>query len=349
MKKILIPITGLSLMVILSVGCNKNISNRTDNTAALSTDNNDLGAGSWKPVFLSRADSFPVAAPDAINSTSYKADLNEIKALQQNLTKDEESKIKYWAAGGVLRWNEIMRDLMAKYNLPTVTNAAGNYPAPDANNPFAYPLFPFTNPPYAGRAYAYVSGAQYDALIACWYYKTKYNQAAPYKNDSSVDAKFINKTDLPSYPSEAAVLAGAAAEMMKLLFPGEIANIQQKATEQEQAAIASGAATRAAVVAGDALGRKVAQLYITRARGDHAGTAGGNPTIWTNFETIAMGLGETPWVSLRFPDGLPCCRCSAKCCPVFLIQQPFLLSDQALLPAPTARSSKKTLMRYIIS
>ena len=179
MKKILIPITSLSLIVLLSVGCNKNISNRTDNTAPLSTDNNDLNAGSWKPVFLSRADSFAVTAPDAVNSTSYKADLNEIKAMQQNLSKDQESKIKYWAAGGVLRWNEIMRDLMAKYNLPTVTNAAGAYPAPDANNPFAYPLFPFTNPPYAGRAYAYVSGAQYDALIACWYYKTKYNQAAP--------------------------------------------------------------------------------------------------------------------------------------------------------------------------
>jgi hypothetical protein len=325
MKKILMPITGLSLMIILGAGCNKSISNRTDNIAAVSTDNNDLNAGSWKPVFLSRADSFSVAAPDAINSTSYKADLNEIKAMQQNLSKDGENKIKYWAAGGVLRWNEIMRDLVAKYNLPTVTNAAGVYPAPDANNPFDYPQFPFTNPPYAGRAYAYVSGAQYDALIACWYYKTKYNQAAPYKNDSSVEAKFINKTDLPSYPSEAAVLASAAAEMMKLLFPAEIANIQAKATEQEEAAIASGAATRAAVVAGDALGRKVAQLYITRARGDHAGTAGGNQSIWTNFETATMGLGETPWVSLEVPRRPPMLPLFSKVLPC--------LFDSATIPS----------------
>ena len=36
--------------------------------------------------------------------------------------------------------------------------------------------------------------AQYDALVACWYYKTKYNRAAPYNVDSSVAAKFINKT-----------------------------------------------------------------------------------------------------------------------------------------------------------
>lgn len=325
MKKILIPITSLSLILGLSAGCNKSISNRTDSIAPLSADNNDLTAGSWRPVFLSRADSFAVAAPAAINSSSYQADLNEVKSMQQNISKDEENQIKYWAAGGVLRWNEIMRNLVAKYNLPTVTNDAGAYPAPNAANPFAYPQFPFTNPPYAARAYAYVSGAQYDALIACWYYKTKYNRAAPYKNDSSVAAKFINKTDLPSYPSEAAVLAGAAAEMMKLLFPTEIANIQQKAVEQEQAAMASGAATRSDVVAGEALGRQVAQLYIARAKADHAGTAGGNQSIWTNFETIATGLGETPWVSLEVPRRPPMLPLFSKVLP--------MLFDSSAIPS----------------
>ncbi len=150
----------------------------------------------------------------------YTADLIEIKSLQKNLNKDQENSIKYWAAGGVLRWNEIMRGLVAKYNLPPKANSDTSYPIPSANNPLAYPLFPFTNPPYAARAYGYISAAQYDALVACWYYKTKYNRAAPYNVDSTVAAKFINKTDLPSYPSEAAVLAGVTAEMMKLLFPG---------------------------------------------------------------------------------------------------------------------------------
>jgi len=47
------------------------------------------------------------------------------------------------------------------------------------------------------------------------------------------------KTGLSSYPSEGAVLAGVTAEMMQLLFPDEIANVQQKLIQQETALIAS--------------------------------------------------------------------------------------------------------------
>ena len=72
-----------------------------------------------------------------------------------------------------------MRALVAKYNLPPYQNPDGTYPIPSANNPLAYPLFPFANPPYAARAYAYVSAAQYDALVAAYFYKQQYNRAAP--------------------------------------------------------------------------------------------------------------------------------------------------------------------------
>ncbi len=82
------------------------------------------------------------------------------------------------------------------------------------------------------------------------------------------------------------MLAGVTAEMMKLLFPGEIASIQSKAEEQEEATIMSGAATRADIVAGEALGRQVAELFITRARGDNAGKAVGTPIDWENFVTV---------------------------------------------------------------
>ena len=255
----------IAIFSLLQYSCNKNISNRTANLPALNPSSVDVNAGTWKTVLLSRPVTFAVAAPAATNSTAYAADLNEIKGYQNNLTDDDHEKINYWAAGGVLRWNEIMRGLVAKYNLPPYQNLDGTYPAPSSTNPFAYPLFPFANPPYAARAYAYIAAAQYDALVACWYYKTKYNRAAPYKVDSSVNV-FVTKTNLPSYPSEAAVLAGVTAEMIKLLFPDEIASIQQKAQEQELATIESGAATRSDVTAGEALGRLVAQQFITRAQ-----------------------------------------------------------------------------------
>ena len=110
-------------------------------------------------------------------------------------------------------------------------------PFPSAANPFDYPQFPFSNPPYAARAYAYVSAAQYDALIACWYYKKLYNRPAPYKVDSTINVSttLITKSDLPSYPSEDAVLAGVTAEMMKLLFPERDCLRRAKAEEAENA------------------------------------------------------------------------------------------------------------------
>jgi membrane-associated phospholipid phosphatase len=296
-------LVGATLLVAV-IACNKSVSNRTDGLPALNPTNLDLNAGSWKPVLLSRPDTFAVPAPVATTSPLYIADIFEIKAFQKNLTGEDRDKIKYWSAGGVLRWNEIMRSLVAKYNLPPYQNADGTYPAPNSANPFAYPLFPFSNPPYAGRAYAYVSAAQYDALVACWYFKKLYNRPAPYVVDTSVKA-LATRTTLPSYPSEAAVLAGVTAEMMKLLFPDEIASIQQKLQEQELSAIQSGTATRADITAGEALGRQVAILFTARGRADNAGKAIGTATDWAGFVTQTQAAGQTPWFSLEAPSRPP--------------------------------------------
>ena len=330
MKKIFFYSFVVAGLMWTASGCQKDVYNRTSNLPALLVNNNDTAAGTWRTILLSRADSFAVAAPIPTNNPLYAADLNEIKSLQHNLSGDQANSIKYWAAGGVLRWNEILRGLVAKYNLPPVANSDTSYPIPSAANPLAYPLFPFSNPPYAARAYGYIAGAQYDALVACWYYKMKYKRAAPYNFDSTVSAKYVNKTTLPSYPSEAAVLAGVTAEMMKLLFPGEIANINAKAQEHEQAAIMSGAATRADVIAGEALGRQVAELFIARARGDNAGKAVGTPTDWANFVTVTTNQGLTPWNSLETPKRPPML-------PLFYKVKPFLFDSAtvvSLRPGP---------------
>jgi hypothetical protein len=330
-KGMLISFTLILVISFVQFSCKKSISDRTANLAALnSTGNLDLNAGTWKTVLLARPDTFVVATPAATNSTGYIADLNEIKGYQHNLTSQQKDIIKYWAAGGVLRWNEIMRTLVAKYNLPPYQKADGTYPIPSSANPFAYPLFPFSNPPYAARAYGYISAAQYDALIACWYYKTKYNRASPYKVDSSVQANGVVRSDLPAYPSEAAVMAGVSAEMMKMLFPDEIAYIQQRAQEQELATIMSGAAARSDITAGEALGRQVAQQFIARGRADNTSKAVGTPADWTNFETVAMGKGEVPWYSLETPKRNPML-------PFFGNVKPFLFDSMtcvSLRPGP---------------
>ena len=138
----------LSIVVLTAMlSCNKSITSATANLAPLNPSNEDLTAGTWKTILLSRPDTFAVAAPSAITSPAYTADLEEIVAYQKNMTGALKSQINYWSAGGVLRWNEIMRDLVAKYNLAPYQNANGTYPIPSSTNPFAYPLFPFSNPP----------------------------------------------------------------------------------------------------------------------------------------------------------------------------------------------------------
>jgi membrane-associated phospholipid phosphatase len=293
-------ITTLLLLAVLVTSCSKEITERTKNAPALNPANIDLNAGTWKPVLLTAPDEFAVAAPGAASGPGYTAELNEIKSFQKSMTANQEARMKYWGAGAVLRWNEIMRGLVAKYNLPPFQNPDGTYPVPDANNPFNNPQFPFANPPYAARAYAYVSAAQYDALVAAWHYKKLYNRAAPYKINNTITT-LLPQSDLPSYPSEDAVVVGVMVEMLKLFFPGEQAAIQQLATEHKNARIMAGMNVRSDIEAGEALGRLVAQKFVTRARGDRAGAAVGTPAIWQQMETQTAATGEIPWISQESP------------------------------------------------
>lgn len=303
-KSFFCSIIILAVIATIIIACNKNVEGRTDNAPALQPSNIDLNAGTWKPVLLTGPAEFAVAVPSATNTPDYIAQINEIKSWQAKLTDEEKNMVKYWSAGAVFRWNEIMRQLVAKYNLPPYQNPDGTYPAPSAANPLAYPYFPFANPPYAARAYAYFSAAQYDALVAAWHYKTLYNRVAPYKVDSTVKT-LIQKSDLPSYPSEDAVVAGVCVELMKLLFPGEQEFIQQKAEEHKRSRIIAGANVRSDIEAGEALGRSVAQKFVARARGDRAGTAGGNAAIWAQFEADCVAKGEIPWKSYETPKRPP--------------------------------------------
>lgn len=298
MKKQLFYITAACSLLLAA--CSKSLEERNGHFQSLQPSSIDQNAGTWRPVLLSAPDEFSLPAPAAASSPAYLAELNEIKSWQASITGAQKASIKYWSAGGVMRWNEIMRELVAKYNLPPYQNPDGSYPVPSAANPFAYPLFPFANPPYAARAYAYVAAAQYDALIAAWHYKTLYNQKAPYKVDPSIQP-LLPQTELPSYPSEDAVIAGVTVELLKLLFPTEQSFVQQKAAEQKNARIIAGANTRSEIEAGEALGKLVAQKFVGRARTDNAGKAVGTPEQWQQMEADAVSRGEMPWKSLELP------------------------------------------------
>jgi membrane-associated phospholipid phosphatase len=341
------------IVTAVTISCNKDV-DVSEQLSASSPTNLDQDAETWAPVdpnvmtlakiktavevttappiFNPGSD---MAAVQNVNSDAYVAELAAIKDAQSKLTGKQKEIIEYWSGGGVLRWNQILREMVARYNLPPEP-VQGAYPAPDAENPFGFPQFPFSNPPYASRAYSYVSIAQYEALKTAWHYMYLYNRPAPYTNDSGVKA-LVPKTDLPAYPSYDAVLSGVSAEMLKLLFPASVEEITLKAAEQRNAALWSGKASSTDIAKGLALGKAVANIFITRARGDGMGTAGGNKVQWKQLETNATDRGEIPWKSLETPARPPML-------PVFgsvkgwMMTPANFVAERPLPPPPTSSS-----------
>ena len=341
MKKIFLT-TAIIIIVFAGAvvfnSCSKSIEEANMNYPLINPVRVDANAGSWKPVLLTAANEVVIATPIATTSPDYVIQLNEIKSFQNNITADERKLVAYWGAGAVLRWNEIMRELVALHNLAPYQNPDGTYPIPSANNPLAYPLFPFSNPPYACRAYAYLSTAQYDACISAYFYKQQYNRAAPFTVDANIQT-LLPKSTLPSYPSEDATVMGASVEILKLLFPGDQDYINQRAEEHKRARLIAGANVRSDLDAGEALGKAIAAKFVARARGDKAGAAVGNPTIWGKLITDCIARGETPWVSQETPARPPML-------PVFGAVKSFLFDSLTLVtairpPAPPSTGSQK--------
>ena len=283
-------------------GCDKVVA-PLETLPPLEPTSTDMSAGSWRMILLSGPTQFAVAAPAATNSPAYQAELVAIKAAQAALTNEQRAAIAYWSGGGVMRWNQILRGLVARYNLPPAPQNGG-YPVPDADNPFGDPAFPFANPVYAARAYSYVSAAQYDALKAAWYWKAQYGRLSPARNDPSI-AALAPLSELPSYPSEEGVISAVTVEMLKALFPAALQEITLKAAEQRNVALWSGKATASDIAAGVALGKSVAATFLARASGDGMRNAVGTPAAWQAMADSATARGDIAWSSREVPPRPP--------------------------------------------
>ena len=215
----------------------------------------------------------------------------------------------------MLRWNQILRELVARYNLPPAPRDDGTYVFPDANNPFADPAFPFANPPYAARAYSYVTVAQFEALKVAWAYKYQYNRPSPSQVDSGVHS-LMPATEVPAYPSEDAVLSGVSTELLRLLFPAALEEITRKAGEQREAALLSGRATASDIAAGLALGRAVAAVFVD-ARRPRTGWAPRSATrpSGRRSRTPPPRAVRCPGRAWRRRRARRCSRTSARCGP----------------------------------
>ncbi|GAB3489868.1 hypothetical protein GCM10027341_00770 [Spirosoma knui] len=264
----------------------------------------DEKAGTWKTYVLTSPADVTLAAPASTTSAQYQAELTDLKSKSASLTPEQQEAVVYWGAGAVYRWNEIGRELSAKYNLPPASNAEGKYPVPDAANPLADPKFPFANPPYAARALAYLGVAQYDALVSAWDFKYKFKRAAPSKVDPTVRVA-LPASSLPAYPSEDAVVAAASYTILKAMFPGEGPFLDAKLAEHRNSRVWAGMNVTSDLDAGADLGNQVAAKVMGRAKTDGMGTAN-NQALTAGMIEAAKGRGQTNvWVSQELPARPP--------------------------------------------
>jgi hypothetical protein len=296
---------GLSLLFTLSQ-CDKTIENPA--FEAYPETSLDANAGTWKTYILANGSEIPVPAPEDATSGAYRTELDDLKAKMAAATAEQQELARQWGANGVTRWHAIARELAAQYNVTPnyVYDTTGTpvYPAPNPMNPTVYPRFPFANPPYASRALALLSVAQYDALVTAWQAKFQYNRLAPYKNDASIEP-LIPANDLPSYPSEDAVVAAASRELLKFLFPGEVQYVTALAEEHKNSRLWAGANVQSDLSVGDSLGRIVAARIIAYAKTDGMGQANNQPGLPAlRADAEARGI-TTQWHSLDKPARAP--------------------------------------------
>jgi membrane-associated phospholipid phosphatase len=294
---IIAPLLGAGGAVVLS--CDKTVTEPIKE--AYIPTKLDENAGTWKPYILNSSSEVLVAAPKAASDAAYLKELDSLKnKILPVLTPTNKDAIAYWGAGAVYRWNEIARELAARYNVPPASNAEGKYPVPDATNPLADPKFPFANPPYTARALAYLSVAQYDALVSTWNYKFKFNRKAPSKNDATISA-LLPVSDLPSYPSEDAVVAAASYTILAAMFPGEVPYLDAKLAEAKNARVWAGMNVPSDITAGDALGKAVGAKVMAKAKVDGM-SAANNQTLVAGQVESAKGRGiKDVWVSQENP------------------------------------------------
>jgi PAP2 superfamily len=289
----------LSISVFTLISCEKTITDPVI-TAQLPT-NADLTAGSWKTYVLTNSSEVIVAAPKAATDAAYLKELDSLKSkILPVITPENKKAVAYWGAGSVYRWNEIARELAARYNVPPASNAEGKYPVPDAANPLADPKFPFANPPYTARALAYLSVAQYDALVTANFYKAKYARKAPSKIDQTIPT-LLPVSESGTYPSEEAVVAAASYTILVAMFPGEVPYLDGRLAEAKNARIWAGMNVPSDISAGDALGKAVGAKIMAKAKADGMSTAN-NQTLTPGLIEAAKARGiTTTWLSQETP------------------------------------------------
>lgn len=290
-------LTGICISIVVS--CEEELPVRA-NYSAYEFTSLDENGGTWNPLILAGGDQIPVAIPEDVNSAAYQGELSAVKAVATALISGQKEAAAYWTNNPIVRWNEIARDLAAKYNLIPGPNADGTYTLPNPATPDGPPPFPFAHPAYTCRMLAYLSVAQFDGMISAWHYKYTFNRPAPYVVDGSIPSLY-NKTSLPSYPSDGAVVAVVSRNILTAMFPLEKDFLAAKSEEHLASLIWSGANVESDITAGKALGEEIAKLALARAATDGMKNAQTPKAVSDSIKASAYERFGWQWDNLEVP------------------------------------------------
>ena len=214
-------------------------------------------AGNWRTWIISSGRDYRVPPPP--DGAEAQAELRSLQDLTRNVDLQTRQQIEFWDAGApAYRWIDLIND-----------RAIAGAPLT------AYPH----------RVYTYVALAMHDATIAAWESKYAYNRQRPSDRDHKVTAA-VTVPDSPSYPSEHAAAAQAAASVLAYLLPAEAQTFQSMAEQAGWSRVLAGVQYPSDYHAGLELGRKVAAQVIAKAKAD------GSDTVWGG----TVPVGPCKWI-----------------------------------------------------
>jgi membrane-associated phospholipid phosphatase len=238
-------------------------------------------AGTWRPWLL--ASGSQLRPPPPPDKATTEGELRELKALAGRRDGAALDRIALWDAGAApYRWTEAAIEWI------------------------------HVRSPLAGgeqrRAFALVTVAMHDAMIATWDAKYAYQRPRPTEQDPSLTAA-VAVPRSPSYPSEHAAAAAAAAAVLGYLFPTDAETFTGMAEAAGRSRVEAGVQYPSDVAAGRELGRQVAELVLAHARSDNSdatwdGSRPEGPGLWTGTNPVGVAdRAWKPWV-LAAPDQL---------------------------------------------
>ena len=236
-------------------------------------------AGQWKTWVIPSGGAMRLPAPPASDVTA--AELQWLRECVKRRDQTTLNSIYYWDAGApAYRWMQLALQYVVNSTLVG---------------------------PQQTRALALVAAAISDATIAAWDSKYAYNRQPPGTLDETV-APVVAAPQSPSYPSEHAVTAGAAAAVLSYLFPDQAAKLSDTAYQAAMSRVMAGVAFPSDALSGLDLGESVGKAVVAYAREDGSnqqftGSYPSMPGVWSSPNPVTPLAGTwKPWVLASAAD-----------------------------------------------